>query len=82
MSLSDTFRQLIWIQSLYSELGFKVHGIELNIDNQGAIFLAQNQMTEHRSNILILDIILLDNMLKMAKLNWSIFLPMNKPQIS
>src|SRR6266704_2579533 len=42
-------RQLIWIQSLYSELGFKVHGIELNIDNQGAIFLAQNQMTESQS---------------------------------
>ena len=37
------------MQSLYSELGFKVHGIELNIDNQGAIFLAQNQAQEHRS---------------------------------
>ncbi len=49
MSLSDTARQLIWIQSIYHELGFKVHGIELNIDNQGAIFLAQNQMQEHRS---------------------------------
>jgi hypothetical protein len=49
MSLSDTARQLVWMQSLYNELGFKVHGIELNIDNQGAIFLAQNQMQEHRS---------------------------------
>ena len=49
MSMSDTARQLIWIKSLYHELGFKVHGIELNIDNQGAIFIGQNQMTEHRS---------------------------------
>jgi hypothetical protein len=49
MSLSDTARQLVWMQSLFGELGFKVHNIELYIDNQGAIFLAQNEAQEHRS---------------------------------
>jgi hypothetical protein len=42
MSLSDAAKQLTWIRNLYNELNFKVHGIELHVDNQGAMFTAQN----------------------------------------
>ena len=49
ISLSDTTRQLAWIKSLYNELGFVVGGIELNIDNQGAMFIAQNKVVETRT---------------------------------
>ena len=48
MSLSTASSQLIWIQSLFNELGFKVHGMELNIDNQGAIFTAENNNVDRR----------------------------------
>ena len=49
MSLSDTARQLSWILSLYNEIGIKLKYIPLGIDNQGAIFLAENAAQEHRS---------------------------------
>jgi hypothetical protein len=48
MSLSAACTQLTWIQSLYKELGFNVHGMELNIDNQGAIFTAQNNNVDRK----------------------------------
>ena len=49
MCLSDTSRQLVWIRSLFGELGFNIQSIQLGVDNQGAIFLAQNPTQEHRS---------------------------------
>ena len=49
MAMSDTSRQLIWIQNLFNEIGFPIEGIDLNCDNQGAIFLASNPAQEHHS---------------------------------
>ena len=46
MSLSDTSRQLVWIHSLFEELGIKLMPIPLCGDNQGSIFLASNPVQE------------------------------------
>src|SRR5260370_25281693 len=49
MCLSDTTRQIVWIESLFKELNFNIKEIALCGDNQGAIFLASNPAQEHRS---------------------------------
>src|SRR5258705_6915469 len=49
MCLSDTTRQIVWIESLFKELNFDIKEIALCGDNQGAIFLASNPAQEHRS---------------------------------
>ena len=49
MSLSDTCRQLVWINSIFKELQYKVRPIPLCGDNQGAIFIASNAVQEKRS---------------------------------
>jgi len=46
MSLSDTSRQLVWIKSLFTELGIKLSPIPLCGDNQGSIFMASNPVQE------------------------------------
>ena len=48
MSLSDTCRQLVWIHSLFEELGITLNPIPLCGDNQGSIFLASNLVQEKR----------------------------------
>jgi hypothetical protein len=49
MSMSDASQQLIWVQNLYSKLGYDIARIDLCCDNQGAIFLASNPAQEHHS---------------------------------
>jgi hypothetical protein len=49
MCLSDTTRQIVWIESLFKELNFDIKEIALCGDNQGAIFLASNPAQEHHS---------------------------------
>jgi hypothetical protein len=49
MCLSDTTRQIVWIESLFKELNFDISNVALCGDNQGAIFLASNPAQEHRS---------------------------------
>jgi hypothetical protein len=48
MSLSDTSRQVVWIRSLFEELGITLGPIPLCGDNQGSIFLASNPVQEKR----------------------------------
>ena len=48
MSLSDTSRQLVWIRTLFKELGIHLGPIPLCSDNQGSIFLASNPVQEKR----------------------------------
>lgn len=48
MSLSDTSRQLVWIRTLFQELGVFLGPIPLCGDNQGSIFLASNPAQEKR----------------------------------
>jgi hypothetical protein len=46
MSLCDTSRQLVWIRSLFTELGINLQPIPLCGDNQGSIFLSSNPVQE------------------------------------
>jgi hypothetical protein len=48
MSLSDVSRQLVWVNTLLSELGLDSTPIPLCGDNQGAIFMASNPVQERR----------------------------------
>ena len=49
MAMSDASKQLMWIRSLITELGYNLAPILVNGDNQGSIFMAQNPITEKRS---------------------------------
>ena len=49
MSLSDACRQLVWINTLLNELHIDLSPLPLCGDNKGAIFMAQNPVTEKRS---------------------------------
>jgi hypothetical protein len=49
VALSDCSKQMIWIRSLLSELGYKLKPIPICGDNQGSIFMASNPVTEKRS---------------------------------
>ena len=49
MAMSDTSQQLLWLKSLFEEIGYKVKPITLHVDNKGAILLAKNRKQEHRS---------------------------------
>jgi hypothetical protein len=49
MALSDTCRQISWIQSLFGELGFTLTRIPICGDNQGSIFIGSNPVQERRT---------------------------------
>ena len=49
ISLSDAARQIAWVENLFYEIGAPIKSILLSVDNQGAIFWAQNPAQEHRS---------------------------------
>ena len=49
MALSDCSRQVVWVRQVLKELGLPLKPTPLNIDNEGAIFTAENPITEHRS---------------------------------
>jgi hypothetical protein len=49
MSMTDVIQQVKWMTNLYTELGFKVHEVDMNIDNQGVIFTGQNNVTDGKT---------------------------------
>ena len=49
MSLSDCSRQVAWIKMLLEEIGYKLGPLPICSDNQGAIFISSNPVTERRS---------------------------------
>ena len=49
MTLSDCCKQVVWVQSLLNELGFKVTKTPIIGDNQGSLFLASNPVAEKRT---------------------------------
>ena len=49
MAMSDCSRQIVWIQSLFGEMGINMARIPICGDNQGSIFIANNPVTEKRS---------------------------------
>ena len=49
MALSDCSRQVVWMHTLLGELGYHLKPVPICGDNQGAIFIASNPVTEKRS---------------------------------
>ena len=49
MALSDCSRSCMWIQNVFHELGYSIGAIPICSDNQGAIFVSQNPVTEKRT---------------------------------
>ena len=49
MALSDCSRQVVWIQNIFTELGFPVKPTQICADNQGDIFIASNPVQERRT---------------------------------
>ena len=49
MALSDCSRQVAWVHQLFREIGYDLGAIEVSSDNQGAVFIASNPVTEKRS---------------------------------
>ena len=49
MALSDCTRQIIWIQSLMGELGFKQERTPIYGDNQGSMFIGSNPVQDRRT---------------------------------
>ena len=46
MALSDSCQQLMWLRSLFNEIGIPIQSLPLLGDNQGSIFLASNPIQE------------------------------------
>ena len=49
MALSDSCRQLMWLRSLFNEIGIPIQSLPLLGDNHGSIFLASNPIQERRT---------------------------------
>ena len=49
MAMSDCSRQVVWIRQLLGEIGYQLGPIPIAGDNQGAIFISSNPVTERRS---------------------------------
>lgn len=49
MALSNCGRQVVWVISMLTELGYELHAVPICGDNQGSIFMASNPVTEARS---------------------------------
>jgi hypothetical protein len=49
MALSDCSRQVVWIQNIFTELGFPVQPTQICADNEGGIFIASNPVQERRT---------------------------------
>ena len=49
MAMSDCSRQVTWLQTLLTELGYPLKSIPICGDNQGSVFIASNPITERRS---------------------------------
>ena len=49
MAISDCSQQVVWIHTLLGELGYQLAPVPICGDNQGAIFITSNPVTEKRS---------------------------------
>jgi len=49
MAMSDTCQQIVWIQSLFQELGYDLAPTPICGDNQGSIFIGSNPVQEQRT---------------------------------
>ena len=49
MALSDCSCQVMWIKSIFDELGMPIKTVPIAGDNQGSIFISSNPVQERRS---------------------------------
>jgi hypothetical protein len=49
ISLSDASQQIVWVETLFDEIGTPIQSIKLSVDNQGTIFWTSNPAQEHHS---------------------------------
>ena len=49
MAMASSARQVMWVKSLYKEIGRNDEVIPIYADNQGAIFMSQNLVTNSKS---------------------------------
>ena len=49
MALSDTTHSMLWLHTFMSELDLDITPIPMCVDNQGAIFMAQNPVQDKRT---------------------------------
>ena len=49
VAANDYARQAIWIRNIFGEMGYNIKPFPICVDNQGAIFMASNPVTEHRN---------------------------------
>ena len=48
MALSDCSHEVMWIHNMLHELGYNISKIPICSDNQGALFVSKNAVTEKR----------------------------------
>src|SRR5260221_14482031 len=49
MALTDCSRQVVWIKSIFDELGIPIKTVPIAGDNQGSIFISSNPVQERQS---------------------------------
>ena len=49
MALSDCSREVMWVRNIFLELGYKFRSVPICSDNQGALFVSENPVTEKRT---------------------------------
>ena len=49
MALSDCSREVMWIRNLFIELDYSIGALPNCSDNQGALFVSENAVTEKRT---------------------------------
>ena len=47
VTANDCARQAVWIRNIFGEMGYNIKPFPICVDNQGAIFMASNPVTEH-----------------------------------
>src|SRR5260221_4830523 len=50
MALSDCSHQVMWIKSIFDELGMPIKTVPIAVDNQGSIFISSNPVQERPSS--------------------------------
>ena len=46
VATNDCARQAVWIRNIFDEIGYNIKPFPICVDNQGAIFMASNPVTE------------------------------------
>ena len=67
MAATHASKEVVWLQRLCSELGFKQQAVRIDCDSQSAIFLAMNLLIVLEQSILMYSITLSETRLKVRR---------------